>query len=105
MTVQDWPCWGIDPAQYPIIDDDGRRHTNMNETNHLPSRVRAMGDASPVMSGRQSAADGKSCRQAPWAGTDRLPDRPVSPARLAPIDDVGSGIGAVNFAQQRYTPH
>ena len=49
---------------------------------------RAMGDASPVMSGQHSAGDGKSCRRAPCAGTNRLPDRPVSPARLALIDDV-----------------
>ena len=66
---------------------------------------RAMGDAGPVMSGRHSAADGKSCRRAPCAGTNRLPDRPVSPARLVPIDDVGSGIGAGNLPRQRYTPH
>jgi hypothetical protein len=66
---------------------------------------RAMGNASPVMRGRHSAADGKACRRAQQAETGRQPDRLVSPARLAAIDDVGSGIGAVNFARRRYAPH
>jgi hypothetical protein len=48
----------------------------------------SMGDASPVMSGRHSAGDGKSCRRAPFAGTDCLPDRLVPPARPALIEDV-----------------
>ena len=50
MTVQDWPCWFIDPAQDAAVDGDGPRCTNMNETrnetNHLP------GHWPPVARGR-----------------------------------------------------
>jgi hypothetical protein len=34
MTVQDRPCWSIDPAHHPVVDGDGRRYTNMNETSN-----------------------------------------------------------------------
>ena len=36
MTVQDRPWWSIDPAQDVAVDGDGRRYTNMNETNRSP---------------------------------------------------------------------
>jgi len=59
-----------------------------------------MDAASPVMSWRRSAGDGRSCRRAPWARTGQLPDSPVPPVRLALIDGVGLGIGTVNLARQ-----
>jgi hypothetical protein len=44
MTVQDGPCWSIDPAQHPVVVGDGRRYTNMYETKNETIR-------SPVTSG------------------------------------------------------
>lgn len=38
ITVQDRPCWSIDPAQIAVVDSDGRRYTNMNETNNDTNR-------------------------------------------------------------------
>jgi hypothetical protein len=39
MTVQDRPCWSIDPAQRPAIDGDGPRCTNMYETRNETKRL------------------------------------------------------------------
>jgi hypothetical protein len=40
MTVQGGPCWCIKPAQYRLVDGDGRMYTKMyetkNETNRRP---------------------------------------------------------------------
>src|SRR2546423_12973310 len=38
MTVQDWPCRSIDPAQGLGVDGDGPRYTNMNETRNETNR-------------------------------------------------------------------
>jgi hypothetical protein len=38
MTVQDRPCWSIDPAQDAAVDGDGPRYTYMNETRNETNR-------------------------------------------------------------------
>jgi hypothetical protein len=38
MTVQDRPCWSTEPAQDVVVDGDGRRYTNVNETRNETNR-------------------------------------------------------------------
>ena len=101
-------CGGCYSLSYSPAKGRGGGARGPDTTRHgLAARHlwRAMGDASPVMSGRHSAADGKSCRRTPWAGTGRLPERPVPRVRLALIDEVGSGIGVASLARRRHAPH